>query len=64
MKENQNLGQADIVFSDNESKKVAELMVEKKNNTLKLGVSKTVGGCSGFSMASLLMKKQKKGIAR
>jgi len=40
---------ADIVFSDSAAKKVADLIVEEKNEDLKLRVYITGGGCSGFS---------------
>jgi len=61
MQEKQNLEQADIVFSDNASKKVAELIVEEKNNNLKLRVYITGGGCSGFSYGFTFDEKTKEG---
>ena len=43
------LEEADIVFSNSAAKKVADLIVEEKNDELKLRVYITGGGCSGFS---------------
>ncbi len=40
---------AEMVFSDNAAKKVADLISEEKNENLKLRVYITGGGCSGFS---------------
>lgn len=52
---------ADIIFSDSAAKKVADLMVEEKNNDLKLRVYITGGGCSGFSYGFTFDDKRKEG---
>lgn len=52
---------ADIIFSDNAAKKVAELIVEEKNHDLKLRVYITGGGCSGFSYGFTFDEKFKQG---
>lgn len=52
---------ADIIFSDNAAKKVADLMVEEKNPQLKLRVYITGGGCSGFSYGFTFDDKHKEG---
>ena len=43
------LEDADIVFSNNAATKVAQLISEEKNPSLRLRVYITGGGCSGFS---------------
>ncbi|MBA5248598.1 MAG: iron-sulfur cluster insertion protein ErpA [Gammaproteobacteria bacterium] len=55
------LEEADIIFSDNAAKKVSELIVEEKNNALKLRVYITGGGCSGFSYGFTFDDKHKEG---
>jgi iron-sulfur cluster insertion protein len=52
---------ADIIFSDNAAKKVANLIVEEKNDDLKLRVYITGGGCSGFSYGFTFDDKTKEG---
>jgi iron-sulfur cluster insertion protein len=61
MQNNQNIEHADIVFSDNAAKKVADLIVEEKNNDLRLRVYITGGGCSGFSYGFTFDEKTKEG---
>lgn len=46
-----------IQFTDAAATKVKALLEEEQNSALKLRVYVTGGGCSGFSMASPLMKK-------
>lgn len=41
--------EADIVFSDSAANRVAQLIKEEKNPSLRLRVYITGGGCSGFS---------------
>jgi iron-sulfur cluster insertion protein len=52
---------ADIIFSDSAAKKVADLMIEEKNDALKLRVYITGGGCSGFSYGFSFDKNYKEG---
>ncbi len=54
---------ADIVFSDSAASRVAQLIKEEKNPSLRLRVYITGGGCSGFSYALPLMKTLKREIA-
>ncbi|MDC0446376.1 iron-sulfur cluster insertion protein ErpA [Gammaproteobacteria bacterium] len=53
--------EADIVFSDNAAKKVANLIKEEKNDNLKLRVYITGGGCSGFSYGFTFDDQHKEG---
>ena len=55
------LEEADIVFSNSAAKKVADLIVEEKNDELKLRVYITGGGCSGFSYGFTFNEKYKEG---
>lgn len=55
------LDEADIVFSDTAAKKVADLIVEEKNENLKLRVYITGGGCSGFSYGFTFDENYKEG---
>jgi len=57
----QTLEEADIVFSDSAAKKVADLIVEEKNEDLKLRVYITGGGCSGFSYGFTFDENYKEG---
>jgi len=57
----QALEEADIIFSDSAAKKVADLIVEEKNEDLKLRVYITGGGCSGFSYGFTFDEKHKEG---
>ncbi len=52
---------ADIIFSDNAAKKVANLIKEEKNQNLKLRVYITGGGCSGFSYGFTFDENYKQG---
>jgi iron-sulfur cluster insertion protein len=64
MQTNESIEQADIIFSDSAAKKVANLIVEEKNNNLKLRVYITGGGCSGFSYGFTFDEKNKDGDSR
>lgn len=55
------LDEADIIFSDTAAKKVADLIVEEKNDNLKLRVYITGGGCSGFSYGFTFDENYKEG---
>ncbi|MDG2353458.1 MAG: iron-sulfur cluster insertion protein ErpA [Gammaproteobacteria bacterium] len=55
------LEEADIIFSDSAAKKVADLIVEEKNDELKLRVYITGGGCSGFSYGFTFDENYKEG---
>jgi len=57
----QALEEADIIFSDSAAKKVANLIVEEKNEDLKLRVYITGGGCSGFSYGFTFDENYKEG---
>jgi len=57
----QDLEEADIVFSDSAAKKVADLIIEEKNEDLKLRVYITGGGCSGFSYGFTFDENYKEG---
>ncbi|HIC39869.1 MAG TPA: iron-sulfur cluster insertion protein ErpA [Piscirickettsiaceae bacterium] len=57
----QALEKADIIFSDSAAKKVADLIVEEKNENLKLRVYITGGGCSGFSYGFTFDENYKEG---
>lgn len=61
METEQVLEKADIIFSDNAAKKVSVLIVEEKNDKLKLRVYITGGGCSGFSYGFSFDEKIKEG---
>lgn len=61
MEKVQTLESADIIFSDNAAKKVSALIVEEKNNKLKLRVYITGGGCAGFSYGFSFDEKIKEG---
>ncbi len=61
MKDDQTLEEADIVFSDNAAKKVADLIKEEKNGKLRLRVYITGGGCSGFSYGFTFDEEHKEG---
>ncbi|HIG88811.1 iron-sulfur cluster insertion protein ErpA [Candidatus Thioglobus sp.] len=61
MKTAQALEEADIIFSDSAAKKVANLIVEEKNEDLKLRVYITGGGCSGFSYGFTFDENYKEG---
>ncbi|SMN00866.1 probable iron binding protein from the HesB_IscA_SufA family [uncultured Candidatus Thioglobus sp.] len=52
---------ADIIFSDSAAKKVSNLIVEEKNDDLRLRVYITGGGCSGFSYGFTFDDKLKEG---
>jgi iron-sulfur cluster insertion protein len=56
--------QADMKFSDNAAKKVAELIKDEDNKDLKLRVYITGGGCSGFSYGFAFDEKNKEGDLR
>lgn len=53
--------QADMTFSDNAAKKVADLIKDEGNKDLKLRVYITGGGCSGFSYGFAFDDKNKEG---
>lgn len=61
MEKVQTLESADIIFSANAAKKVSALIVEEKNNKLKLRVYITGGGCAGFSYGFSFDEKIKEG---
>ncbi len=61
MEDDQTLEEADIVFSDNAAKKVADLIKEEKNGKLRLRVYITGGGCSGFSYGFTFDEEHKEG---
>ncbi len=52
---------ADIIFTDNAAKKVADLIKVENNDELKLRVYITGGGCSGFSYGFSFDKDYKDG---
>ncbi len=52
---------ADIIFTDNAAKKVSELIASEKDDSLKLRVYITGGGCSGFSYGFSFDKNYKDG---
>lgn len=53
--------EAEIIFTDGAAKKVKGLIVEEKNDNLKLRVYITGGGCSGFSYGFSFDEKYKEG---
>ena len=55
------MDEADIIFSDSAAKKVGELIIEEKDENLKLRVYITGGGCSGFSYGFVFDKDYKDG---
>jgi iron-sulfur cluster insertion protein len=55
------MDEADIIFSDSAAKKVGDLIIEEKDENLKLRVYITGGGCSGFSYGFVFDKDYKDG---
>jgi len=53
--------EADIVFSDSAANRVAQLIKEEKNPSLRLRVYVTGGGCSGFSYGFTFDENLKEG---